>query len=456
MEIISAIFYFVIVLGILVFIHEFGHFIMARISGMRVETFSLGMGFRLFGWNKVNGFTFGNLDEKIDLGDHTDYRLAAFPIGGYCKISGMIDETLDTKAIAKPPQPYEFRAKGPFKKAITIVGGVLFNTLLAIVIFSILAFRNGETTFKTTTIGYVSDTSIAQRVGLLSGDKINAIDGKKLNSWNQLLLSLTENLGNDRKISITRNQIDTVITVNGKKLVDLISSNIPLGLEPDGLRTIIMSVQSNSLAEKAGIKSNDTIFSLDNTPIYSYTEFISEMQNRKNKLITLEWKHDKNTITKEIQLDNNGIIGVQIAQAYTGETIKTNYNILEAFVVGTKQTFETFRLIVSSIYQIIVGNLEFKKAIGGPIMIAQQATQFADRGFWSFLSFTAMLSISLALINILPLPALDGGHFLIIIIEAILRREISVKVKLVLQQIGLYLLMGLMIYVIINDILKLL
>ncbi len=455
MEIIASIFYFIIVLGILVFVHELGHFIMARLSGMRVETFALGMGYRLFGWNKVNGFTFGKLDENIELGDNTDYRIAVFPIGGYCAISGMVDETLNKSAIAEAPKPYEFRAKGPFKKSITIVGGVLFNILLAIFIFAILTYQNGETTLTTTSISYVADSSIAQKIGLKADDKINSIDGIKINSWNNLLQQLPNKLGENRTINITRNNKDTILNINGKYLIDLISSNLPLGLEPKGIRTIIITVQPKSLAENAGLKADDTILSVNKTPIHSYTEFIYMMKKQKNKLINIEWKHKNEIISKNIQLDNNGVIGVQISQAYTGPTKKIDYNFIQSIGIGTKQTIETFNLIVTSIYQIIIGNLEFKKAIGGPVMIAQQATQFADRGFWSFLSFTAMLSISLALINILPLPALDGGHLVIIIVEAVIKREIPLKIKLGLQQIGMLILLGLMVYVIINDILKL-
>ncbi len=456
MGVISSIFYFVVVLGILVFVHEFGHFLMARLSGMRVEVFALGMGFRLFGWNKVTGFTFGNLPENLELEDNTDYRVAAFPIGGYCKISGMIDETLDTEAIAQEPKEYEFRSKNAFKKAITISGGVLFNVILAIIIFAILAFNIGETTYKTNEIAYVAPNSIGETIGLKANDKVKKIDGVRIVTWNNLLEELAiENLGENKQVLVARNNIDTLINVNGKKLIDMIASNKAIGLEPKGLRTVIFAVQPNSLAEEAGIKNNDTIVAVNNTPIFSFHEFVDFMQANKGKEVSIEWKSNANTINRNIQLDASGIIGVQISQVYTGDILRTEFGVFEAIWKGTTQAFETLATILSSIKQIIVGNIEFKKAIGGPIMIAQQATQFADRGVLSFLSFTAMLSLSLALINILPLPALDGGHLIIIIVEAIMRREISVKVKLGIQQVGIFLLLGLMFYVIVNDVLKL-
>ncbi len=456
MEFISSVFYFVLVLGILVFVHEFGHFLMARLSGMRVEVFALGMGFRLFGWNKKNGFTFGNLPENLVLDDNTDYRISAFPIGGYCKIAGMIDESFDTKSVAQAPQHYEFRSKNAFKKGITIAGGVLFNIILAILLFSIITYKSGKIDFKTTQVAFVAENSIGQKIGLLPGDKIKNINGTRVTTWGKVIENLAlDNLGENKEVEILRNGADTTLFVSGKQLVKLLSSNVPLGLEQVGAKTIILNVQSNSLAEKVGMKPNDTIISVNGIKVGSLQEFISQLQSHKQEKILLEWATSDYIQKKEIQLDASGTIGVQITQAYTGKIIHQEFGFGEALVSGTSQTFSTFVTIVSSIKQIIVGNLEFKKAIGGPVMIAQQASQFADRGFLSFLSFTAMLSISLALINILPLPALDGGHIVIIVIEAVIRREIPLKIKLALQQVGMFLLLGLMLYVVVNDILKL-
>ena len=456
MEIISSVFYFVVVLGILVFVHEFGHFLMARLSGMRVEVFALGMGFRLFGWNKKNGFTFGNLPSDLDLDEHTDYRISAFPIGGYCKISGMVDESFDTQTVSQAPKPYEFRSKNAFKKSITIAGGVLFNILLAILLFSIITYKSGEVDFKTTKISFVAENSIGEKIGFLAGDEIKSINNTKVTTWGSFInLLALDNLGENKKILLLRDGVETNINANGKEIIKMLSSNTPLGLEHEDSKTVILNVQAGSLAEGAGLKQNDTIISVNGIKIGSLQEFIAQLKSNKQKKISLEWNSNNSFHSKDIQLDASGTIGVQITQAYTGEILHKNFEISEALVAGTKQTFSTFSTIVSSIKQIIVGNIEFKKAIGGPVMIAQQASQFADRGFLSFMSFTAMLSVSLALINILPLPALDGGHIVIIIIEAIIRRELPLKIKLAIQQAGMFLLLGLMLYVIVNDILKL-
>ena len=169
MEILSTIFYFLIVIGVLVFVHEFGHFFAARMTGMRAEVFAFGMGYRLFGFNRITGFSFGKLDEKTDLGNHTDYRICAFPIGGYVKIPGMIDESMDKGFVNAAPQPWEYRAKPVWKRMIVITAGVMMNVLLAFLIFYFLSILKGKSLMDTTTIGYVSKGSTASRFRIAKG-----------------------------------------------------------------------------------------------------------------------------------------------------------------------------------------------------------------------------------------------------------------------------------------------
>ncbi len=157
--------YFAITIGVLVFVHEFGHFIAAKLCGMRAEVFAIGFGKRLFGWNKLTGFTFGDLPKDFDGQGHTDYRLSLLPLGGYVKISGMVDESFDTEFADKEPQPYEFRARPTWQKIIVITAGVLMNLLLALVVFGAINFFNGKAITKTTSIGYVIPNSAADSAG---------------------------------------------------------------------------------------------------------------------------------------------------------------------------------------------------------------------------------------------------------------------------------------------------
>jgi regulator of sigma E protease len=457
MTIILSIIYFIIVLGILVFVHEGGHFLMARLCGMRVDTFAIGMGFRLFGYNKITGFTFGKLPENVELNGHTDYRLSAFPVGGYCSIAGMVDETtLNSDQLSSEPEEWEFRAKGPIKKALAISGGVLMNIVLAIIFFGIVIFNNGESTYKTTQVGGVSPNSIASALKFQSGDKILSINNQIPTNWSEMIQMLAiDNMGNDVNIRVLRNGDTLNLFADGKELTNQIASNVPFGLEPIGVKTVVMEVIGDGLAKQAGIVANDTMVAVNGTQVFSNADFISQLKNHKGQSIIISVKNTDGITDKQFQLDSSGTIGVQIASVFTGDIQIIKYGFFESIIKGAEQTYETAKTIVVSIWQIIVGNLEFKKAIGGPIMIAQQATQFAERGLISFMSFTAMLSVSLALINILPFPGLDGGHLLTIIIEAIIRRELPIKVKLIIQQAGLLILFALMIYVIFNDIQRL-
>ena len=201
MEIVNTVFYFLIVIGVLVFIHELGHYSAAKMLGIRAEVFAFGIGFRLFGYNVINGFTFGKLKEGIELGNNTDYRICAFPIGGYVKVAGMIDESLDKNFINTEPKPWEYRSKPVWKRMIVITAGVVMNILLAFAIFYALTLTKGKSLTDTTTVGYVSKNSIASEYGIKEGDKINTINGKKINYWDDVQNQIyIDNLGGSSQL----------------------------------------------------------------------------------------------------------------------------------------------------------------------------------------------------------------------------------------------------------------
>ncbi len=229
MELFNSIFYFLIVIGVLVFIHEFGHFIAARLTGMRAEVFALGIGYRLFGYNKVNGFTFGKLSDEVELGDNTDYRICAFPIGGYVKVAGMIDESMDKEFLTKEPMPYEYRAKPVWKRMIVITAGVIMNFLLAFLIFYSLTLIKGKTITDTTKIGYISVTSPAKNSDLKAGDRIISINNHQVNSWDDVQAKLYfETLGEALTISVDRNGENKIISIPKEKVGDLTEKSFGL------------------------------------------------------------------------------------------------------------------------------------------------------------------------------------------------------------------------------------
>ncbi len=238
MEIVSTIFYFLIVIGVLVVIHEFGHFFAARMTGMRAEVFAFGMGYRLFGFNKITGFTFGKLSDDVELGDNTDYRICAFPIGGYVKIPGMIDESMDKGFLNSEPKPWEYRAKPVWKRMIVITAGVIMNIFLAFLIFYSLSIFKGKSLLDTTTIGYVAKGSTAAEFGINKGDKILRINNQPIQYWDDVQSALyIDNLGESIAIELLRNS-QTVTVKIPKEKVGILSDR-SFGLYPDKMVPVI-------------------------------------------------------------------------------------------------------------------------------------------------------------------------------------------------------------------------
>ncbi len=452
MDLLLTIIYFIIAIGILVLVHEFGHFITARLSGMRTEVFAFGMGNRLFGWNKITGFTFGSLPKDFDGGDHCDYRVAAFPIGGYVKVSGMIDESLDEKELKSDPKPWEFRSKNLFQKVLTLSGGVIMNVILAFIIFTLIIYFNGKQHWATTTIGTLADSSIAYDIGLKTGDKILKINDKNITTWDELGISLSiDDMGKNKIIKLLRNGEIINIKVDGSDLIKDLANKKFLGIAPAEVKTYITSVISGKPAESVGLKAGDTIISVNGNNCSSSLDFQKIIRSNTNKQIELTWKRDNEIFKSTITPTDEGIIGVGIADTYTGKIIKEDYGIFTATIEGAKDTYKAIEMIINSFKQLIVGNVSVKQSVGGPIAIAKMASQEASKGFLNFLNFVALLSLMLAIINILPFPALDGGHLVIVLIEGIIRRELPFKLKMAIQQIGMIILLIFMAFVIYID-----
>ena len=349
----------VFILSVLVFVHEFGHFITAKLSGMRVERFSIGYPPRMIG-------------KKIG---ETDYCLSWIPFGGYVKISGMVDESLDTKSLAEEPQPYEFRSKPWISKFLVISAGSLMNILFAFVLFIALTLGTGvpERTSTKPIIGEVLEGKPAAKAGLKPGDLIVTIDNKKIETWEELTAVIYNSAGKELNISYTR---------------------------------------------------NDTIHSAKITPVEERV-----LANEKGDIKTV------------------GLIGI------AAEVTIRSVGIFEAVWHGVQETYFITKLIGISVYKLITGQ-QSMKSLGGPIAISKLAGESARGGLTSFFGFMAMLSLNLGLLNLMPIPVLDGGHLVYLVIEGIIGKEIPTKVKLVIQQIGMILILGLMIFAIYNDLFR--
>ncbi len=429
----TYILYFIITIGVLVLVHEFGHFIAAKIFGMKVDTFSIGFPPRAFG-------------KKIG---ETDYCVSWIPIGGYVKIAGMIDESLDTDFLDVPPQPNEFRSKPMYQRIIVVLAGVIMNFLLTFLIFYGINLANGRSYYTTTAVGYIEQNSTASKLGFMVGDKLISIEGKTLKNWEDIQTDLyLDDVAKPLSVKLNRGGQITNITIPK----GVVKSDEQIGLFPDNMRAVIGAVDPGRPASKAGLRPGDEILSVNGNTINTNTQVVSIVQQNKGKQIQLDVKRGNQEQQIQVTPNSDGKIGIEIGTQYTGPVENFSYNILTAIPVGFDQTVGATALLIQSLSRIVTGQVSFTKSIGGPIKIAQLATQSAEMGIMSFLGFMALLSISLAVLNVLPFPALDGGHLAFLVYESIFRREVPTKIKLFAQQVGFALLLLFMAFVIYNDI----
>jgi len=452
----SYIIYFAITIGILVFIHEFGHFAAAKLCGMRADIFAIGFGKRLFGWNKLTGFTFGELPKDFDGLGNTDYRLSLLPLGGYVKIAGMVDESFDTKFANEIPQPYEFRARPIWQKVIVITAGVIMNLLLAWVIFWGANFFQGKMILKTTKIATVEPGSAADSAGFMTGDRIMSINNVKVDNWDDLRAQIfIHTLGENLDVKLLRNGEQVELKIPRKRIPEAETIGGSLYLVPEGIRTTIGEVVKNTPAEKAQIKKGDILIRLNHQPVYFSDQVVKIISTNKGKELPLQVLRGRDTVSLAVIPGSDGKIGTGLQMVFNCPTEYKTYGFFASIKLGYDDIVKMTNLTFSMIGKVFKGQIAFGKAFGGPIKIAQVATSSADQGIGSYLYFLALLSLSLAIINIMPFPVLDGGHLLIIIIEGIIKREIPVKIKVGIQNVGFVILLLLMAFILYNDFLNL-
>ncbi|HEY9164753.1 MAG TPA: RIP metalloprotease RseP [Candidatus Kryptonia bacterium] len=429
----TYILYFIITVGILVLVHEFGHFIAAKSFGMKVDTFSIGFPPRAFG-------------KKIG---ETDYCISWIPIGGYVKIAGMVDESFDTDFMNNPPQPNEFRSKPMYQRMIVVSAGVFMNFLLTFAVFYGINLSNGKIFHSTTVVGYVNPESVEGKSGFLSGDSLVSINGKSVGNWEDVESQFyLEDVASPLAVRVIRNGNPVALTV----AKGAVKPEEPIGLFPAHMRAVIDAVDLAMPASKAGMKPGDIVSSINGQAITSSGQLAEMIKQNKGRLVSIQVQRQKETKQISVTPNSDGLIGIRIGGEYTGPVQTFSYNVISAIPAGYDQTVGATKLLIESIARIATGQVSFTKSVGGPIKIAQLATQSAELGLVSFLGFMALLSISLAVLNILPIPALDGGHLAFLVYESIFRKEVPTKIKLYAQQFGFALLLLFMAFVIYNDI----
>ncbi len=456
MDVLSTTFFFIIAIFILVTTHELGHFLTAKLFGMRVDKFYIGFDFfDLKLWKKTIG--------------ETEYGLGLFPLGGYVKIAGMVDESLDTNFQGEEAQPWEFRAKPVWQRLIVLAGGVGMNIILAAAIFIGITLALGESRTSLNNPAFVEKGSIFETMGIKTGDFLQLANGKRVESWEEVL---DPALFTARSLHYTLLREGKSITVDApSNILSSINDKKSLGIRPI-VPPVIDEVLKKMPASYAGIESGALITAINGKTVTDWTEVVGIISANASKPIILTWQHLKKSKTGQndqkitagairaagqtfvttVVPNSSGKIGISLKQTIVSERRKLS--LPESIMSGVSQTWKMSTMTVQGFAKIFTGQEDFRKSVGGPIKIAKIASQSAEQGPVSFLYFLSMLSISLAIINMLPVPALDGGQFLLNAVEGVIRREIPFELKMRIQQVGMTLLLGLFAYILVNDLLN--
>lgn len=424
-------------LSILVLLHELGHFLFSKLFKTRVEKFYLFFDpwFSLF---------------KKKVGE-TEYGIGWLPLGGYVKISGMIDESLDKEALKQPPKPYEFRSKPGWQRLLIMTGGVLVNFILAIIIYASILYTWGESYLpaKNATYGIMVD-SVANRMGLQNGDKILAIDGKPTDNFLSIVHDIV--VYNAKTISIERSGVLMDIEIPEASIAPLLKTSTPI---LPRIPFYINGFPKNSSAEASGLKVDDRIIALDNKAVPFYDEFRTLIPAYKNtKVPVTVLRERKDTLSFDVLVDAEGRIGVyaNMDPSRFFELKELNYSFIQAIPAGIKKGLRTIDSYLKQLKLLFRPETKAYESIGGFIKIGSIFSKVWD--WQSFWSMTALLSIILAVMNILPIPALDGGHVMFLLYEMVTGRKPGDKFLEYAQIAGMIIILSLVLYANGNDIIQ--
>jgi len=423
-------------LSILVALHELGHFLAARAFGIRVEKFYLffdAWGFKFF---------------SIKKGD-TEYGIGWLPLGGYVKISGMIDESMDKEAMKQPPQPWEFRSKPAWQRLIVMVAGVTMNVLLGITIYTfILLHYNKEYLANSDVTDGIHAFDLGKKVGLQDGDKIIAINGKPVIRFEDVLSSRVI-FGCHLTVDRGGRIID--VDVPDDFYREVIKQGKGNFVSTYRMKVFAEDISPGTPAASVGLKKGDQIISINGIPVPSNEGLRKIVKANAGKLITINIIRSKDSLQIQPVVSDSGTIGFWHTYSF-GDYPETPYSFSSAISMGTSDALQAIIGNIKGLKQIFIGKEKASDALQGPIGIA---TIYGGTWLWEkFWSITGLLSMVLAFMNILPIPALDGGHVIFLLVEAVTRKKFSDKVMERAQIVGMVILISLMVFALGNDIWK--
>lgn len=438
MDIVILLSQFVIGLSTIVGVHELGHLLWAKLFGMKVESYGIGIPPKIF------KFTWRG----------TEYYLGALPFGGAVRIAGMVDENLyeeDSNGVESAPEVWEFRAKPAWQRMLVWTGGIIFNFILAVTIYAALSWHAGYTYISKDELNKngVAPSALAIELGFKEGDKILDIKGKNFKDFAELTdarLLISSGL----YYTIERDGVKEKIFVEDADLNKILEGIKEEPLLAPCVEFSIKRIIPGSEAEKIGLLPRDTIVELAGKPIKYYHNLRSALAENLNKDVELVYKRGTEAVAARAHIDMLGSLGIEIAHGI--EYSKDHYGVGKCIVEGVKKVYNVVALNLVALKKLVTGKISASKSLSGPIAIAQIfGSKFDIVNFWNIVAF---LSTVIAFTNLLPVPALDGGHVMLILFELITRRRLSSAALLRIQKLGIGLLLALLAYTTVNDLLK--
>jgi len=451
----------IVTLGILVTFHEFGHFWVARKCGVRVLRFSVGFGKPFKSWYGKDG---------------VEYAIAPIPLGGYVKMLGQEDTSVSSQTKLPLEQQHEsFAFKPLWQRMAIVVAGPIANLILATIVFWIINLSYGVSGLAPVVHG-VADDSVAAVAGLQPGDEIVAVDGSETLMWQQVTMKLLERLGESGNVELSViPQGSRSVVTRSLSIRDWLSESATpdpvrdLGIVQFDIPPEVASVLPGGRAEQGGLRSGDEVISVNGVAIRGWTHWVEIVRASPELDLEVVVQRGSGLTTliirpEQVELDQEGVIGTigaSVVERSMAELLpedrrrRQEFNAITAVVPAFQETWDKSLFVLDSIQKMVVGLISVKN-INGPITIAQVAGETASYGLDVYLGFLAILSISLGVLNLLPIPVLDGGHLLYYTIEAIIRRPVPERLQELGLQLGLLLISGIMVLAIYNDVSRLL